>query len=337
MRVGVIGINHKTAELPLREKVTKAITHLIERKSLFPSVLLATCSRLELYFSSQNLASTHTQVVTHLRGIMDEEFDHRLYAYFEDECFLHLGRVTAGLDSAILAETEIQGQVRDAYLGVVNQSIPHDLHFLFQKSLRIGKQVRNQLILERGLPNLEQAVWEVVLETLPDAKNSRVFVMGASHINQRIISRLARKGVIQGVVCSRTGEHAREFSRSHGLGVVSWEEKACWREYDWVLCGTKAPHYLIQEKECKGARTRLFVDLSVPRNIDPAVEKTGAVLRNIDQLQALLHERRRCLEKRMEMAEAYVNDRVLRHLDGFTRRRAYSDDKVVEIQHLSDA
>ena len=106
----------------------------------------------------RNLAATHTYLLSILRVEVEEEFDHKLYSYFGVDCFSHLTRVTLGLDSAIIGETEIQGQVKLAYENTSDyHPLPEALHFLFQKSLGISKKLRSELQLGRGMPNLEHA------------------------------------------------------------------------------------------------------------------------------------------------------------------------------------
>lgn len=165
MRVGVLGINHKLAGLELRELLAK-----ICYRRLHPGqsthgehsfVLLSTCNRTEVYFSSANLAETHSYLLSILRNDVNEDFDQKLYSYFGQDCLLHLCRVTAGLDSAIIAETEIQGQVKSAYeLAQEFHVLPFELHYLFQKSLGIAKKVRTVLPTKPGLPDVGQAIFQ---------------------------------------------------------------------------------------------------------------------------------------------------------------------------------
>ena len=115
----MLGINHKLADLKLRELLAKASQRRfgagISTHGSHHFILLSTCNRTEIYFCSDDLAATHTYLLSILRNEVDEEFDQKLYSYFGRDCFHHLARVTAGLDSAIVAETEIQGQVKKAY------------------------------------------------------------------------------------------------------------------------------------------------------------------------------------------------------------------------------
>src|SRR5262249_9126270 len=139
MRVGVVGINHRLADLKLREMLAKACQRRFGPAYYTPGehtfVLLSTCNRTEVYFSSEELASTHTNLLKILRNDVNQEFDQKLYSFFGYDCFLHLSRVASGLDSASVLETEIQGQVKAAYENATDCiSLPGDVHFLFQKS-----------------------------------------------------------------------------------------------------------------------------------------------------------------------------------------------------------
>ena len=193
MRVGVVGINHKLADLKLREQLAKACQkwfgalNAVHDNHYF--VLLSTCNRTEIYFSSQDLAETHTYLLGILRVEVEEEFDHKLYSYFGTDCFSHLARVTLGLDSAIIAETEIQGQVKLAYENTSEyHSMPKDMHFLFQKSLGIAKKLRSELQLGRGMPNLEHAILQTGKHMFQNPEKASLLFVGASDINQKIFA-----------------------------------------------------------------------------------------------------------------------------------------------------
>src|SRR3984957_2397898 len=159
MRVGVIGINAKSSELSLREHLAKATVKLFGAEALdalqFGFLFLSTCHRTEIYFSSLDLAATHSVILQLLRQEIDLPFEHNLYSYFGDECFTHLAKVVAGLDSVILGEGEIQRQVKRAYeTAQVYRKLPAPLHFLFQKSFKIAKELRSSDFFPRGALSL---------------------------------------------------------------------------------------------------------------------------------------------------------------------------------------
>lgn len=316
MRVGVMGINHKLADLKLREQLAKACQkwfgalQAVHAPHYF--VLLSTCNRTEIYFSSQDLTAAHIYLLGILRIEVEEEFDHKLYSYFGMDCFSHLTRVTMGLDSAIIAETEIQGQVKMAYENTSDcHSLPGDLHFLFQKALGISKKLRTELQLGRGMPNLEDAILQIVKHVFKSPEKSRLLFVGASDINEKILAFLKNKNFNQITLCNRSDDQARLFAKQHGIQYIGWSKLELWHEYDCIIFGTKSPDYLIStHKVQQPASQKLIMDLCVPRNVDPKLgRKSWITLLNIDQINRLLKIRSRrtaCLlseaEKRVALA-----------------------------------
>lgn len=271
LNIGVLGINFKTADLQLREAMARAAQSLSGERAIFfrhPIVLLSTCNRTEIYFSADDLAAAHSDLLAHFRKIVDVPFEHRLYSYFGIDCFAHLCRVTAGLDSAIFAETEIQRQVKVAYSHA--RGLPSCLHYAFQKALKVGKTVRNQLDQIRG-PTLYGTIWQ-----LGEWKKKRILLVGYSEINRGFASFLMHKGVNRFSLCTRNPEAVR----LEGVDVVDRSLLAHWQSYDLIVCASRAEDYLIRGE---GDGRHLIFDLSVPRNVDPEVGKS-ARLYNIDQL-----------------------------------------------------
>jgi len=139
MRIAVLGINHKSSDLELREQLARVVQRSLLGESPIAEklglVVLSTCNRTEIYFSQEDLAAAHTELLAHLRSEIPVPFEHKLYSYFGADCFTHLALVTAGLDSLIPCETEIQRQVKMAYAhGCLYRKLPSAVHFLFQKS-----------------------------------------------------------------------------------------------------------------------------------------------------------------------------------------------------------
>lgn len=315
MRVGVVGINHKLADLTLRERLAKACqrrfasdrsTHGEQRAF----VLLSTCNRTEIYFYSDILAETHSYLLSILRQDVGEDFDQRLYSYFGLDCFLHLSRVTAGLDSAIVAETEIQGQVKTAYeKALLYCTLPFELHYLFQKSLKIGKQVRSELPIKPGLPDLEHAIINAGCALFEKPKHAKILCVGASEINVKIISFLKAKDFKNITLCNRTPEHARKITEDLQLNFLGWHQLSQWHEYDWIVFGTKSPEYLLKKEQVEGKMLgqKLVIDLCVPRNVDPLLSSHPQInLLNIDQINRTLNIRRQGIAETLSQAEHIV-------------------------------
>jgi len=331
MRVGVVGINHKLADLKLREQLAKACQkwfsalQAVHEQHHF--VLLSTCNRTEIYFSSHDLTDTHIYLLGILRVEVQEEFDHKLYSYFGIDCFLHLSRVTLGLDSAIIAETEIQGQVKLAYENVCDcHVLPGDLHYLFQKALGIGKKLRSELQFGRGMPNLEHGVLHIGKEVFKTSENIRLLFVGISEINEKILLFLNNRSFNNITVCNRTDHHASLFSKEHGIHHICWAELKSWQDYDWIIFGTKSPEYLITKKEIntgpiKGPR--LIMDLCVPRNVDPRIGHDARfTLLNIDQINRQVKVRHQRMDHLLSEAERRVFAAAHDHVKRFTEKTA---------------
>lgn len=293
MRVGVIGINHKSADLRLREKLAKACQRRFgNQNSLhlpFTFILLSTCNRTEIYFNSLDLAHTHTEILTILRHEIEEEFEHRVYSYFGSECFYHLACVTSGVDSALIGETEIQGQVKRAYEGAARfHCLTPELHFLFQKCLKIGKSVRSEKALSKGLPTIEEAVLHAAQNLLSDLEQRKILFVGFSEINQKIFFRFKQKGIENITFCNRSHKKALEK-----IKLLSWDQFDQWGDFDLAIFGTKCPDFIIS-KPPPACRWKLVIDLSVPRNVDPQIGRQKEItLLNVDQLNRLVDRKRR--------------------------------------------
>lgn len=313
MRIGVLGINHKIAPVGLREALAQACQRrfllggAIQDAHTF--VLLTTCNRTEVYFTSHDLTEAHSFLLNFLREEVGEEFDQKLYSFFGQDCFLHLARVTAGLDSAIVAETEIQGQVKGAYEQAAScVDLPGDLHYLFQKALKIGKQVRSKLVMARGIPDLEHAIFNSGVHFFSDPQKASVLFVGASDINRKIISFLKGKNLKKIALCNRSLSRGQTIADQYDLALLDWSERVNWPEYDWIIFGTKAPHHLIgpaQLPECKSRK--LIIDLSVPRNVAPQIGRHSQItLLNIDQINRILRVRRKQMTHTIHQAEQLV-------------------------------
>ena len=318
MRIGVVGINHKQAPLELRERLAAAARSRFGAMRLLhlhhQFILLSTCNRTEIYFSSEDPAATHTYILNVLRRDLSDEFDQRLYSFFGVECFLHLSKVAAGLDSAILGESEIQGQVKEAYLN--RAACSKELHYLFQKGLKNGKMVRNALPAKPGLPDIEQALYQLAETRLP--KNPKVLFVGASAINHKIATYLKKKG-LKLTFTNRTNEKGKKMAASLGADYLLWENFSHWTQYDWVIFGTKSYTPLLCREEIPdNIAPKLLTDLSLPRNVESDVEMHPAItLFNIDQLQGLVMQQRTELADAVTEAEKRLLEATKRQVESF--------------------
>lgn len=318
LRIGVVGINHKLASLELREQLASVCQRRfgagVSIHGVHSFVLLSTCNRTEIYFSSENPAASHSYLLGVLRGDIEGEFDQKLYSYFNYDCFLHLCRVTAGLDSAILAETEIQGQVKAAYCHAHRWSpLPSSIHYTFQKALKMGKEVRTRLKLDKGLPDVEHALWHLGYRHLENPKSAKLLLVGSSKINIKVGAFLKSCGVEAITLANRTDEKGRRYAERLGFSHLPWRSLDRWEEYDWVIVATKAAKPLLTHST---STNKLLIDLSVPRNIDPNIQ--GHHLYNIDEINELLAGRRPM--QGVVEAEQFIFEQTRRYIDIYTTK-----------------
>lgn len=329
MQIGVIGVNHKLADLQLREHLAKVCQIQFVRENLFRKessfVLLSTCNRTEIYFGSEDMGEAHSYFLQNLRKEIPFPFEQKLYSYFGIDCFSHLVKVATGLDSAIPGETEIQGQVKQAYeTSQKTMTLLPEIHFMFQKGLKIAKELRTKFEVGRGLPDIEHAVLTAGLNMFGDAWERSILVVGFSEINQRICRFLKHRGFKSITVVNRTDEKAARFAEENRFSFMPWEELYSWPLFDWVVVGTKSHEYLLHDKG-RGKREshQLLIDLSVPRNIDPdlGVHKEITLL-NIDQMNHEVKYRERQIRDLLAVVEEQAAQEVHKYYRLFKERPA---------------
>jgi len=327
MRIAVIGVNYKLADLELREQLAKCCEKRFAAQQLVHTsctyVLLSTCNRTEIYFSSEDLTETHSYILNILRDDIEAEFDQKLYSYFGNDCFAHLCRVTAGLDSAILGETEIQRQVKIAYEYATKCSLlPKQLHYLFQKALKIGKQLRSQCMFDQHLPDIEDAIFHVGKENFAENKKTKVLFVGASAINRKVIAFFNHKKIPHMTLCNRSLSVAEELAQKYQLQLLPWEDLSLWYEFDWIIFGTKAPHHLICKESIpkQGVSPKLLIDLGMPRNVNSNIANEHIALFNIDQLNAPFSTCHSSIPQAFSLAETMIAQTSQLHIALFQQK-----------------
>ncbi|MDP1608607.1 MAG: hypothetical protein Q8L98_04760 [Chlamydiales bacterium] len=307
LRIGVLGMNFKTASLEVREQIARAVDSLVSETGMFfpyPTVVLSTCNRTEIYFGGGDLASIHTDLLAWLRFSFQESFECYFYSYFGIDCFLHLSRVTVGLDSANLTETEIQRQVKVAYEQATNRfCLPPALHYAFQKSLKVAKEVRNQFPLHRGNVQLSSMIWRLAGDFFTELPSKKILFVGYSELNRQLLASFMRRGVFDITLCTKNPATIPQLA----YPVVGRDVLESWFTFDLIICASKAGQYLIQGR---GYTNRLLFDLSVPRNVDPLVGERSR-LYNMEQINALIQEeikqRQVCLSQSEELLKNCVH------------------------------
>jgi len=282
MTIGVVGVSHQGANLAQREQAARSIP-------LRPgAVPLVTCGRVELYVSGEAPGWSAD------------------YAHQGIACLRHLARVTAGLESALRGEADIQGQVKRAYLEATARGpLPAPLHQLFQKSLQLGKELRSRMPLYQATPCYGPTVVAHLQAHFPTG--GRILVVGSSQINRRIIDAAMAAGYQQISWCTRAPAEAPPGGHVPLLGFDALNR---WEEYDVLICATRCPHLLIEGRAAPNPAPKLLIDLSVPRNIDPQL---GTIPRWTLLGLDVLHAQMAHLlppQAAWEQAEAYLDVRI---------------------------
>jgi glutamyl-tRNA reductase len=335
-----LGVSHKTAPLELRERLALPegravglLGELTDSEHVHEAGAISTCNRTELYLVVTDSVEAESHALSLLAregGIQPTELAGRLYSLRGVEAARHLYRVTAGLDSMILGEAEVQGQVKRAYeLALVEGATGPILNRLFRGALAAGKRARSETgVSERGL-SLPSVSVELARRTLGDLANRTVLLVGAGETAELSARALAARGVETVFVANRHHNRAIGLAQRFGGRAVRIDElPARMEEADIVVSSTNSPHHLIERDdlelvmEARGGRPLLLVDLAVPRDIEPDCrEVEGVSLHDVDDVQAIADRNASGRE-----AEARRADGVLRsELARFERWLATQD------------
>jgi glutamyl-tRNA reductase len=330
MQIGILGINHKSADLNTRELFAKACYKRLELGGEialeFACVLLFTCHRTEIYFSAEDLAAAHSRLLQLLREEISVSFEHQLYAYFGYDCFLHLALVTAGLDSVIIGESDIQRQVKIAYQrACLYASFPKPMHYLFQKCLQLGKHVRSEHVLTSKQISIPHILYETSCHLFVSKPLPRLLFIGNSEINRKVIAYFRYKGSYEMTLCTRAMHSAEAFSLKFALNLLPWEQMNQWKEYDMLVSGTNVNNFLLHWQESI-PKTRLIFDLGVPRNIDPELARhPHTLLLNMDQIGELLEKRQAKESTNFKQIERAVQYKVRTYTTLFQEKSLFQE------------
>ena len=325
MTLMVLGLSHKTAPVEQREKAalsekeTRALLRtLIDGGAVTEAVALSTCNRTEVYVAAADPSLAEDAVtgaiVTHSRMSADELACAR-YVLREDRAAAQLFRVASSLDSMVVGESEIQGQVRTAWeLGREEGTTGPILNQLFRQALEVGKSVRSQTRIGSGSASVPAVALDLADGVLPDLPASRVLLIGAGRMAEATAMALIGHGVHEVVVANRTVGTARELAQRVGGRGVGFDMLAAeLAQADIVISSTDAPHAILREADLAPAmadrpdRPMVIVDISVPRDVDPAVGGIpGIALFDIDDLERVVEANLNGRRLEAERGEGFV-------------------------------
>jgi glutamyl-tRNA reductase len=297
----LVGVSHATADIDVRERLAHAPQEIPATLAAVrgatgarEGVLLSTCNRTEIYLVEGEHDATDG-AWTALSRRLGRDASPYGYVRREREVVKHLFRVASGLDSMILGETQIQGQVRDAWqIGRAHSSAA--LNRLFQSALLVAGRVRSETTIGHGAASVSSAAVQLAKKIFGSLHGRRAMVLGAGETAELALECLAAEGVRTAIVANRTYERASDMAARHGASAMHYDE--CWprlAEVDVMLCSTAAPHAVVTPAHiaptlcARGDRPLCILDIALPRDVDPAVGALENVyLYDLDDLRQLI-------------------------------------------------
>jgi glutamyl-tRNA reductase len=337
MSIVVLGLNHRTAPVTLRERfafaearVPAALEQIRSAGIAEEVVILSTCNRVEIYASTRlepRAAFDDLQeFLTRLHDYRDPLSD-ELYRFAEPQSIEHLFRVASGMDSMVLGETEIFGQLKKAYeLAMQHQHTGPALNRAFQKAFNVAKQIRTETGIQRGSISVASVAVELAEKIFDKLSERTVLVIGAGDTSEKTARALLSRGARSVLVSNRTFERAEELAATLGGRAVRFDD---WdREFagiDIVISSTSAPGYVIDRArlaplmDLRRNRPLLLIDIAVPRDIEPEVNFWENVyLYNVDDLQTLADDYLRQRKEELAKCDAIIREKAKSLLE--TRR-----------------
>jgi glutamyl-tRNA reductase len=330
MDIVCIGLNHETAPVEVRERLAlkgdslqEALQWLKRQPGIQETVVLATCNRVELYLVTEQGVGQIEPIVrdyfTDSRGIEEADWGRFHYQYGYHKAITHLFRVASGMDSMVIGEPQIAGQVKDAYREAVHQkAVGTILNRLFHRSFHVSKRVRTETELASRAVSVSYVAVELARKIFGDLTDRQALLAGAGEMAELAARHLAGNGIGRILVASRTLENARRLAAAFQGEAIEMEAiPDCLERIDILLCSTAAPGYILQADQVRQAmRTRrnkpvFIIDIAVPRNIDPEVNTIENVyLYDIDDLQKVLQANLAERKKELTQAESIVQEEV---------------------------
>mgnify|MGYP006290710197 CR=1 FL=1 len=340
MNIVVIGLNHKSAPVDVRERlafdrsqILAALRSLKTRRPADEFVLLSTCNRVELYcVTAEDAASTTNDLaafVADYHAVEQSQFDEHLYSYVDEDAVRHLLMVASSLDSMVVGEAEIVGQVKEGYrLACSAKTSGKITNRLFHAAFFTAKKIHTTTEVASGRVSVAGVAVELARQLFADISNARTVVIGAGEMGELVVRHLIQSGTRRIAVVNRSHERAVKIAERHGIQAGHWDELYDRiRGADIVISsvGGRAQVWNREEfQSCVGRRTKgslLIIDLGVPRNFDPAInDLDNTYLYSIDELAAVAEENRRLREKDIAGSLEVIYEQAAEFFDWFKAR-----------------
>ena len=337
MELIVLGLNHRTAPVDIREKfclapeeIKKGLEKLDDYELLQEAVVLSTCNRSEIYaVVPRGCGNTLASFWADLNNTecTKEFFQQYTYRYTDEACVKHLLRVTASLDSLVIGEGQILSQVKHAYAIAQSANATGTLlNLLFNRAIATGKRVRTETRIAYNAVSVSYAAVELAREKLGDLTDCRVLLFGAGKMAELTATNLMAQGLKSLYVANRHLERAQELADQYGGEAVEWPAVyGLLGSMDIVITSTGAPHYVIHKGEVMHAvasrpeKPLVLIDIAVPRDVEPSVGDLPDIsLYNIDDLKAVVDDNLQERQREALIAEGIIKEEVEGLMERFT-------------------
>ncbi|MBM7623077.1 glutamyl-tRNA reductase [Sporohalobacter salinus] len=334
MTIVAMGLNHKMASVEIREQTSftsqekeDALNIIDDHNQVLEGVILATCNRTEIYVISSNReAGTEfiLELLSQFSTLNQKDLSKYLYAYFNLDAVTHLYKVASGLDSMILGEEQILGQIKSAFeLAKEQSTIDTILHHLFTEALKVGKRARNETSINENAASVSYAAVELANKIFGSLDEKRILILGTGEMSKLTLKNLVDHGVEDVLVANRTFSKAKDLADDFNGKAIRWKEiEEQLNQIDIVISSTGAPHYIIRydmiEKILpnRGHKPLFFIDIAVPRDIEPEIHDLSKVYAyNIDDLKSVVEANL----KERKKAVKFVNEIIKKEVTAFDK------------------
>lgn len=336
MELLVVGLNHNTAPIAIREclafsedKLEEALSKVHTLSSVKENMIVSTCNRVEVYAATRETEKAIHDLkdfLSHYHGLPLKEFDKSLYARVGEEAVKHIFRVASSLDSMVVGEPQILGQIKEAYdRAQQSKTSGLILHRLLHRAFHVAKRVRTETKIAISAVSVSSVAVELAKKIFGTLEKKTVLLMGAGEMCELAARHLVSEGAEKILVTNRTDDRAVTLAQQFKGDAIPFEELGQGlRKTDIVISATNSPQYLIGHdqitKVMKDRKQRpiFFIDIADPRDIEPKVGDIANVyLYNIDDLQKVAHENIKDREKEAQKAEAIVKDEVVKFVNWY--------------------
>lgn len=326
MNIVLVGLSHKTAPLAMRERLAfaearlpDALNLLVDLEMIDEGLIVSTCNRVEIIASTASGAERGiaclADFLSNFHHLAPDSLNGHLYRHADAEAIRHLFRVASSLDSMVVGESQILGQVKEAYQHAIKAgTIGRVLSQVMHRSLSVAKRIRSETGVAQNPVSVSSVAVELARKIFQDLNDKTVLLVGAGEMGELAARSLLDAGTGKLIVTNRTAERAEEIARKYSGGAVNFEAfYDVLPSADIVLCSTGAPDYVIHPAETRRAlKSRkkgpvLFIDISVPRNIDPRIaDVENAFLFDVDDLESIVKANIRERQQEAERGEAII-------------------------------